>query len=54
MSFWLHRIFAAMHSFSLVAASKNRGSSLVAVLRLLLLQSVVSRVHRLSSFGTQA
>ena len=54
MSFWLCRIFAAVPSLSLVAAVGSRGPSPVTVLRLLLLQSVVSRVLRLSSFGTQA
>ena len=41
---WLHWVFVAVNSLSVVAAS--RGYSLVAVLRLLVLWSTGSRVQR--------
>ena len=46
MYFWLHRIFVAVPCVAFaVAANRSRGFSLVAVLRLLLLQSMVSGAH---------
>ena len=42
MYFWLHRIFVAVPCVAFAVAANSRGFSLVAVLRLLLLQSMVS------------